>query len=225
MQNPSHSLHSAYFHPTLREWQSSLAIKDTNLILPIFVTNKEGEKTEISSMPGNYRYGFDVVADELQPLIHESGPSLRSIILFGVLDDELKDEDGSASYNVSPVPKALKSLREKYGDKLLLCVDICLCAYTTHGHCCVFTPEGEINLPETHKQLSKMSVVYAEAGADVIAPSDMMDNRIGPIREGLNAAGLKRAIMSYSSKFKSNCYGPFRDAAASAPSFGDRAAY
>jgi porphobilinogen synthase len=148
-QPKNHFLHSSYSSPTLRSWHSSLALKDTNLIYPLFITNTSGEKTEITSMPGNFRYGYDRISAELDNLVNRPGPSLKSVLLFGVIDDNMKDEKGVASVTNSPVPKALVALREAFGEKLTLVVDICLCAYTTHGHCGLLNPDGTINLSES----------------------------------------------------------------------------
>ena len=219
-----HHLHSSYSHATLRSWHSSLSLKDSALIYPLFVTATSGEKTEIASMPGNYRYGFDVLVEEMRPLVERAGPRLKAVILFGIMAKDAKTEDASSCLH-SPVLQALPLLKAAFQDKLLLVVDVCLCAYTSHGHCGLLHSDGSINLVPSNERLAEFSVALAQAGADVIAPSDMMDGRIAYIREALLKAGLRRAIMSYSSKFQSCFYGPFRDAADSAPSFGDRAAY
>lgn len=219
-----HYLHSSYSHATLRAWHSSLTLKDSALIYPVFVTSTPGEKSEISSMPGNYRYGYDMLVEALRPLVDRSGPRLKSIILFGTMEKEAKTEDASSCLQ-SPVLLALPLLKEAFQNRLILAVDVCLCAYTSHGHCGLLNPDGSINLIPSTERLAEFSVALARAGADVIAPSDMMDGRILYIREALLKANLSRAIMSYSSKFQSCFYGPFRDAADSAPSFGDRAAY
>lgn len=222
--DPSHYLHNSYRHPVCRSWHSSVAIKDTQLVYPVFVTNEPDQKTEIESMPGNYHYGYERVVNELRPLIEKTGPRLRSIMLFGVLKNSEKDETGD-SYGNSPVIQALKRLKAEFSHKLLLCVDICLCGYTLKGHCGIMSDDGCIDLAASQQQLANMSVCYAQNGADVICPSDMMDGRIHYIREALISNHLQIPIMSYSSKFKSSFYGPFRDAANSAPAFGDRATY
>ncbi|CAG9323189.1 unnamed protein product [Blepharisma stoltei] len=220
----SHYFHNSYRHPVCRSWHSSSSLKDTNLILPIFVTNTPDQKSEIASMPGNFHYGYDRVVEELRPLIERTGPRLRAIMLFGVLQPHEKEIKGN-SFKNSPVIPALERLKSAYGQKLLLCVDICLCGYTTHGHCGVLLEDGTINLAESQSQLAEMSVLFAQHGADVIAPSDMMDGRVFYIKEALLQKQIFIPILSYSSKFKSSFYGPFRDAANSAPAFGDRAAY
>ena len=197
------------------------------MIYPVFVTNQEDEKTEISSMPGNYRYGFKRVVEELRPLITQEGSHLRSIILFGVLESSEKAEDERTIdevINNSPVIPALQNLKKEFPE-LLLCVDICLCGYLHSGHCGIMKTTGEIQLEKTQNALATMSHQYAIAGADLICPSDMMDGRIYYIRERLLKNEIFLPILSYSTKFQSSFYGPFRDAAQSAPSFGDRSTY
>jgi porphobilinogen synthase len=173
-------------------------------------------------MPGVFRLGFDTLVDELAGLINRPKHALEAVLLFGVMSAESKDDNGD-SFARSPVIKALQLLKEAYGTKLMLAVDICLCGYTSHGHCGVLNADGSINNAASVQQLTRMAVAFADAGADLIAPSDMMDGRIGAIKEAL--ANREIGVMSYAAKFKSCLYGPFRDAADSAPSFGDRAAY
>ena len=221
--HPKHNLHNSYRDPICRSWHSSFALKDTNLIFPVFVTNDKDEKTEISSMPGNFRYGYERIVNELRPLVEKKGSRLRSIMIFGVMKAEEKDEKGACIQN-SPVVKTLPLLRQAFPN-LLLCVDLCLCAYTTNGHCGIMSSDGTVNLPKSQKSLAYASKIFAGAGAQVICPSDMMDGRIHFIRKELLNAGFDLPIMSYSTKFHSGFYGPFRDAAQSAPSFGDRATY
>lgn len=145
-----------------------------------------------------------------------------------LLQDDKKSPTGAAADTAdSPVVKALRTLRTLYGSKLLLMVDVCLCAYTDHGHCGIMTPEHHIDNTASIARLAAVSVSYASAGADVIAPSDMMDGRIGAIKKALQAAGLgsRVSVMSYAAKFASCFYGPFRDAAHSGMAFGDRSLY
>ena len=220
---PKHYLQNSYRHPVCRTWHSAAVLQDTNLVYPVFISNTEDEKTEISSMPGNYRYGWRRIVEELRPLVSRPGPHLRAIMAFGVMSAEDKDDDARC-VDSSPVLKALPLLKQEFPD-LLLCVDICLCAYTVHGHCGILHESGAINLKKSQVQLAHMAKIFALAGADVICPSDMMDGRIHFIREALLESEILLPIMSYSTKFQSGFYGPFRDAAQSAPSFGDRAAY
>lgn len=221
---PWHYLHNSYKHPTARLWHSDHSLRDTNLMYPIFVTNTPDEKTEIASMPGNFRYGYERVVEEIKPLVNREGNRLRSLMIFGVLERELKDPEGNCMTS-SPVIKTLQNLKAEFQDKLLLCVDICLCGYTDHGHCGVLNADGSINLEQSNKQLAQMALLYASHGADVVAPSDMMDGRVHAIKSLLAQHSYKVPVLSYSAKFKSCLYGPFRDAADSAPSFGDRASY
>mmetsp|Transcript_17305 Transcript_17305/g.31178 ORF Transcript_17305/g.31178 Transcript_17305/m.31178 type:complete len:327 (-) Transcript_17305:1726-2706(-) len=217
-----HILHSSYRHPTLRKWHSTLSLKASNLVLPLFVTGTSGERTEIGSMPGVYRHGYDTLVNELEGVVNRPRHALEAVILFGIMPSDSKDPEGN-SFNASPVIPALKLLKEAFGSKLMLGVDICLCAYTTHGHCGIINSDGSINNEASIQQLAKMAVAFVDAGADLVAPSDMMDGRVRAIKEAL--ANREVGLMSYSAKFKSCLYGPFRDAADSAPSFGDRAAY
>jgi len=154
---------------------------------------------------------------------------LRSVLVFGVLTqpESPKDEIGSfATSEKSPAIRAIQTLRKCFPD-LLVAADVCLCAYTNHGHCGILESDGTINNQDSIKQIGQVALAYAKAGAQVVAPSDMMDGRVKAIKDALYANGLggKVAVMSYSSKFASCFYGPFRDAAQSAPSFGDRKAY
>lgn len=220
---PKHNFHNSYRHPVCRSWHSSQALKDTNLIYPVFLTNNRDEKTELSLMPGVFRFGYERIVQELKPLVSRSGSKLRAVMLFGVMDTEEKDEFGNCIEN-SPVLKSLPLLKSEFPD-LLLCVDICLCAYTSNGHCGIFNKNGQLKLKKTQVALSTASVIFADKGADVICPSDMMDGRVHFIREALNKEDFNVPILSYSTKFHSGFYGPFREAAQSAPTFGDRAGY
>lgn len=220
---PKHAYHNSYRHPVCRTWHSNQALKDSNLIYPIFLTNKSDEKTELTLMPGIFRYGYQRVIEELRPLVARKQSKLRAVMLFGVMETEEKDEFANCIKN-SPVIKALPLLKSEFPD-LLLCVDVCLCAYTSNGHCGIFNKRGELKLDKTQMALSTASVIFAVNNADVICPSDMMDGRVHFIREALNREHLHVPILSYSSKFHSGFYGPFREAAQSAPTFGDRATY
>lgn len=175
-------------------------------------------------MPNQCRYGVKKLKDAIQPLVDKG---LQAILIFGVPKNLPKDNIGrSATTPNTPVVIALEHLRRWFPRLLLIC-DVCLCAYTCHGHCGVLNKDGSINNAESIKRLAEISVVYAKAGCHIIAPSDMMDGRVGAIKRALvaNGFGNKVSIMSYSAKFASGFYGPFRDAAKSAPSFGDRKNY
>lgn len=192
-------------------------------MFPIFVHDQESSSVPISAMPGQSRWSVDKLPELLDPLVDQG---LSSVLLFGVLSG-CKDDIGSmASQSSGPVPRALTLLKKRY-PKLLLATDVCLCGYTTHGHCGVLRPDMTIDNPRSLERLALSARCYAEHGADIVAPSDMMDGRIGAIKHQLAQAGLdgQVAVMSYSAKFASALYGPFRDAACSGAKFGDRSAY
>lgn len=171
-------------------------------------------------MPGIYQFSLDKVLDEVKKAV-ELG--VKSFLLFGIPNH--KDEVGSGAYEENGVvPRAIKLIKNSYPDVIII-ADVCLCEYTSHGHCGLVR-DGEILNDETLPLLAKSSVCYAKAGADIIAPSDMMDLRVAAIREALDEGGFTGVpILSYSAKFASGYYGPFRDAAHSAPGFGDRKTY
>lgn len=171
-------------------------------------------------MPGIYQFSLDKVLDEVKKAV-ELG--VKSLLLFGIPNH--KDEVGSGAYEENGVvPRAIKLIKNSYPDVIII-ADVCLCEYTSHGHCGLVR-DGEILNDETLPLLAKSSVCYAKAGADIIAPSDMMDLRVAAIREALDEEGFTGVpILSYSAKFASGYYGPFRDAAHSAPGFGDRKTY
>jgi porphobilinogen synthase len=195
-------------------------IRVDELIYPIFVTEGENLVNPVESMPGICQYSLDRVLEEVDQAVKLHIPAL---LLFGI--PAHKDEVGSGAYAEDGIiPKALRLIKQAYPN-LILIADVCLCEYTSHGHCGL-VKDGEILNDETLPLLAKASVTYAKAGADIIAPSDMMDKRVAAIREALDEAGfLQTPIMSYSAKFASGYYGPFRDAAHSAPGFGDRKTY
>jgi len=186
----------------------------------LFVLPGTGIKDEISSMPGNYQFSVDRLIDE----VGEAGEEgVRAVLLFGIPGS--KDEVGSEAWNdEAPVQSAVRALKSHYPD-LLVVTDVCLCEYTSHGHCGVIK-DGDVQNDPTLELLSRTAVSHAEAGADIVAPSDMMDGRVGAIRVALDDAGHgELPILSYAAKYASAFYGPFRDAAGSAPSFGDRHSY
>lgn len=191
-----------------------------DLVYPLFVVEGESIKEEIISMPNNYRFSIDELIKEVSEL-HELG--LKSILLFGIPSH--KDEIGTSAYcDGNIVAKAIKAVKDNFNDMYII-ADVCLCEYTSHGHCGVIE-DGYVNNDETLPLLAKAAVSYANAGADMIAPSDMMDGRIKYIRESLDKNGfINVSIMAYSAKYCSSFYGPFRDAADSAPQFGDRKSY
>jgi len=227
---PTHILHSSLFHPLLRTWQTRCTkpSKD-NLIYPLFVTDAHNQVEEIGSLPGQKRYSVDTLVDNLTTLVDKG---LKSVILFGVISNLSKTEDAlNADSEENPVVRCLPLLREAF-PHLLICCDVCICAYTSHGHCGIFSKDessGEmfIDNSKSIKRLAEMSLVFAQKGAHVVAPSDMMDGRVGAIKGILARHNLSSRVnvMAYSAKFASCFYGPFRDAAKSAPSFGDRSTY
>ena len=213
----------------LRRLRKSAAIRDMvrenhvrvdELIYPVFVMDGKDKVVPVPSMPGISQYSVDRLPEELDRVV---AAGIKAILLFGV--PAHKDAVGSGAYAKNGiVPKAIRAIRRRYPD-LVVIADVCLCEYTSHGHCGL-VKDGVVLNDETLPLLAKASVAYAQAGADIVAPSDMMDGRVGAIRTALDAAGFADvAIMAYSAKFASAYYGPFRDAAHSAPQFGDRRTY
>ncbi len=207
---------SEYMRALVRE--TSVSVDD--LIYPIFVVEGENQKNPISSMPGIYQYSIDRIDEELDR-IREAG--VKGILIFGI--PAHKDEVGSEAYNEHGIiQEAIRHIKKVFPE-LIVIADICLCEYTSHGHCGVIK-DGEILNDETLPLLARTAVTCAQAGADMVAPSNMMDGHVAAIREALDEADLKTVpIMSYTAKMASGYYGPFRDAAHSAPGFGDRKTY
>ena len=199
--------------------ETNVGIED--LIYPIYIKEsaKDGEPEEISTMPGQYRYSIND-AIEFAGILEDSG--LTSTILFGIPDH--KDEVGSSAYDSEGIiQQTIRGLKEQ--TDLVVLGDVCMCEYTDHGHCGIIK-DNYVQNDETLQYLSKIAVSYADAGVDVIAPSDMMDGRVKAIREGLDANDyVNTPIFSYAAKYASTYYAPFRDAADSTPSFGDRKSY
>jgi porphobilinogen synthase len=195
-------------------------INRSDLIYPIFVEEGSGIKKSVDSMPGIYRYSADML-DEILEKIDSSG--ISGLLIFGI--PEHKDELAHSAYDDNGVTQnAIRIIKEKYPDMIVI-ADVCLCEYTSHGHCGV-VHDGKILNDETLPLLSRMAVSMAKAGADIIAPSDMMDGRVAAIRKALDESGfIDIPILSYSAKFASGYYSPFRDAADSTPCFGDRRTY
>ena len=186
-------------------------------VLPLFVCEGEGVRREVPSMPGVFNLSVDEAVREAQAA---QADGVRSVILFGLPDQ--KDDIGSAAYDPdAPVQRAVRAIKRDVRGTLVI-TDVCLCEYTDHGHCGIVIEEEIVNDP-TVEQLVRTAVSHAAAGADLVAPSDMMDGRVGAIRSALDDRGFEDvAIMAYAAKYCSAFYGPFRDAAASAPQFGDR---
>lgn len=204
----------------IRSMMQETRLHPKDFIYPIFVIEGENIKNPVESMPGIYQYSIDRL-EEILEQVKEAG--IGGIMLFGIPLN--KDPQGSQAYAADGITqRAVRFIKENYPE-IYIVVDICLCEYTSHGHCGMVHGEEILN-DETLPYLVKMAVSLAEAGADMAAPSDMMDGRVAAIREGLDQAGFTQMpIMAYSAKFASAYYGPFRDAAHSAPGFGDRKSY
>ena len=204
----------------LRKMVRETRMDKSSLIYPLFVKEGTGIEEEIPSMEGQFRYSVDRLPFELERL---QNAGVNSIMLFGIPDH--KDEVGSGAYDPNGIgQKALREAKKQFPDMYYI-TDVCMCEYTSHGHCGVLCGH-DVNNDATLELLAKTAVSHVEAGADMVAPSDMMDGRVRAIREALDANGHYGApIMSYAVKYASAFYGPFRDAAGSAPSFGDRKSY
>lgn len=206
-----------------RDRYADVNVKAEDFIFPYFVVEGTGIKSEISSMPGIYRFSIDTLVDDVKE-VYKLG--INKILLFGVIDDKLKDERGSLAYTEDAlVCRAVKAIK-KAVPEVLVFTDVCLCEYTSHGHCGLLK-DNDVDNDATLPLLAEMAYVHAKAGADFVAPSAMMDEQIEALDKRLKEAGLrdKCKIMAYSAKYASAYYGPFRDAADSAPSFGDRRTY
>ncbi len=199
--------------------ETQIDIKD--LIYPFFVEEGLSDKKPISAMPNQFRYSIDSLVKKLGDLVEIGIPA---IILFGIPAE--KDSLASSAYDKNGIiQQAVRKLKEEFGEDLIVITDICLCEYTDHGHCGIVRGNEILN-DETLELLAKTALSHAEAGADIVAPSDMMDGRVGAIRAALDKEGFSDTlIMSYAAKYASTFYGPFREAAESAPSFGDRRSY
>lgn len=204
----------------LRSMVRETRISKSDLIYPMFVVEGENIKNPVESMPNVYQYSLDRI-DEILNEVEKSG--ISGILIFGV--PKHKDEYATEAYNDNGITQqAVRYIKKNY-PSLIIIADVCLCEYTSHGHCGVVCGEKILN-DETLPLLSKMAVSLAKAGADIIAPSDMMDGRVSAIRNALDENGfIDTPILSYSAKFASAYYSPFRDAAESAPEFGDRKTY
>jgi porphobilinogen synthase len=201
--------------------ETTLTVDD--LIYPMFVMEGENERVEILSMPGCYRYTLDLLLKEIADAYNLG---IKAIALFPVVAEEKKDDNGTESYNPDGlVQRTVKAIKAQTPD-IIVITDVALDPFTTHGHDGVIDAEGNILNDETVDILVKMSISQAEAGCDMVAPSDMMDGRVGAIRQGLDAHGFTGVgILAYSAKYASAYYGPFRDALDSAPKFGDKKTY
>jgi porphobilinogen synthase len=204
----------------LRDLVRQTRLAPENLVYPLFVVPGKGVRREIAAMPGNFHLSVDELLEEVGQA-HREG--IRSVLLFGI--PERKDELGSEAYHDSgAVQSAVRALKDRHPE-LIVITDVCLCEYTSHGHCGVVEGGQVLNDP-TLDLLARTALSHARAGADIVAPSDMMDGRVGRIREALDGDGRAEvAILSYAAKYASAFYGPFREAAGSTPQFGDRRGY
>jgi len=207
----------------MRSLVRETTLHPSNFILPLFVSDSAANfRNEISSMPGVYQLGIDHILRESEKALEAK---LGGIILFGITED--KDENGTSAHSEQGIiQQSVREIKKRFPE-LLVATDVCLCEYTSHGHCGIIregaSGEFEIMNDETVEQLVLEALSHAEAGSDLISPSDMMDGRIGAIREALDENGFENLpIMSYAAKYASGFYGPFREAAGSTPSFGDR---
>jgi porphobilinogen synthase len=201
----------------LRRMVRETRLTPASFVYPLFVCPGEGVRKEISSMPGNYQWSVDNLVGEVRAA---QSLGIGGVILFGI--PETKDETASSAYDdQGVVQQAIRAIKTEVRE-ILVITDVCLCEYTSHGHCGVLRGEEVLNDP-TLELLAKSALSHARAGADIVAPSDMMDGRVGKIREVLDRNGFGNTpILSYAVKYASGYYGPFREAAESAPAFGDR---
>ena len=204
-----------------RRMLAETTLEVEHLILPLFVRDGRDVVRPIASLPGHAQWTVDRLAAEVDEVARLGIPA---VLLFGVPD--AKDACGTGAHDPGgPVPRAIRMIRER-APGLLVVADVCLCEYTSHGHCGALRADGRVDLDATLPRLAAAAVAYADAGVDVVAPSAMMDGQVAVIRRALDAAGHHDvAILSYSTKFASAFYGPFRDAVGSAPAFGDRAGH
>ena len=220
MYYPSYRMRRLRRTPAIRDLVRETKLQLDDLVYPLFVIAGENVKNPISSMPGCYQLSIGNVLPEVREIVQLG---IKAILLFGI--PAHKDPAATGAYDSEGVVQmAIRAIKDEFPD-LVIITDVCLCEYTDHGHCGV-VQEGEVLNDVTLELLSKMAVTHAESGADIVAPSDMMDGRVAAIRNALDDEGLTDTIlMSYSSKFASAFYGPFREAAESAPAFGDRKTY
>jgi porphobilinogen synthase len=205
---------------SMRKMVRDVKFDINNFIYPLFVTERKNVKEEIISMPGQYRFSHDRLEEELD-LIYDLG--IRNILVFGIPDK--KDSVGSGAYDDGGVVQKAVRLAKKSHAGMTVITDVCMCEYTNHGHCGIIK-DGRVDNDATLDYLSRIALSHAESGADMVAPSDMMDGRIGAIRNVLDGKGFSdKGIISYSVKYSSSYYGPFREAAGSTPGFGDRKSY
>lgn len=204
-----------------RDRYADVGIQPVDFIFPLFIVEGYNQIQKINTLPGVYRFSIDRLSQELVDL---SSLGINKVLLFGVIDHNLKDSVGTAGYDAdSLICRTIRFIRSNF-PHIIIFTDVCLCEYTLHGHCGLLKGEvidNDSSLPV----LARIALSHAQAGADFVAPSAMMDGQVEAIKEALTTAGLKTKILSYSAKYASSFYGPFREAAGSAPSFGDRKSY
>jgi porphobilinogen synthase len=205
---------------TIREMLKESRVHASSLMAPVFVRDGQGVVEPVDAMPGVNRYSVDTVSDYVGRLADEG---VRSVLLFGIPDS--KDESGSEAYSRDGVvPRAVREIKSHF-NSLVVAADVCLCEYTSHGHCGLLV-DGGVSNEKTLPLLAEAALQYAAAGADIVCPSAMMDGQVLTIRKALDGSSYEeRLVMGYSAKYASSFYGPFREAAKSAPSFGDRKGY
>jgi porphobilinogen synthase len=221
MQFPSYRPRRLRANPTIRSMVRETSVSAADFIYPLFVKPGTGLKDEISSMPGAYQLSLDMLPAEIDEL---KALGVPAVILFGLPSE--KDEVGSEAYDEHGiVQEAIRAIKA-HDPEFYVITDVCMCEYTSHGHCGILDDNGCVINDVTIELLAKEAVTHAEAGADMVAPSDMMDGRVAAIRAALDAEGFDNIpIMAYSVKYASGYYGPFREAADSTPAFGDRKQY
>ncbi|HAE92328.1 MAG TPA: porphobilinogen synthase [Tissierella sp.] len=208
-------------NPFIRDMVRETKLSLDDFIYPLFIVEGEDIKREISSMRGVYHFSIDKVLDEIKEIMYLG---IKSIILFGIPND--KDSIGSEAYSSKGIiQRAIGEIKKEFPE-IYIVTDVCMCEYTSHGHCGIVLDNGDVDNDKTLPYLGKIALSHAEAGADMVAPSDMMDGRVGYIRKILDENGFEMIpIMAYSAKYASAFYGPFREAADSAPQWGDRRSY
>src|SRR5580704_15671744 len=220
MPFPTQRLRRLRSTPAIRDLVRETRLDPAQFILPLFACPGEGVRREIGSMPGNYQLSIDELVKECSEV---QSLGIGGVMLFGL--PESKDEIASGAYSDDGiVQRAVRALRRELPE-LLIVTDVCNCEYTSHGHCGLIK-DGDVDNDATLQWLAKTALSHARAGADIVAPSDMMDGRVGAIRQALDANGYEKTpILAYAAKFASVFYGPFREAAESTPQFGDRRSY
>lgn len=216
------------FHPqrtsqSVRDRIADVKVTMADLIYPYFVVEGTNQRQPIPTLKGIYRFSVDLLLVDLEKTV---ASGIQKILLFGVVSESVKTPEGTFAHSSqSPVASAIAAIKKKF-PSLMVITDVCLCAYTTHGHCGIIDCRGEIENDPTLPELAKMAVAHAQAGADMVAPSAMMDGQVAAIRRALDSEKFDKVkIMGYSAKYASSMYGPFRDAAQSAPAQGNRKQY